>query len=100
MREWLSSARIRRISCGGVVTSIATTSVRGTVTSRARLSESSKIDRMSWGAPLSTPAVLAACAASRFSSSSSGGGGASNRMRPPKGRTMRFSAPTSRRSSG
>src|SRR5216683_2003342 len=77
------------MSSGGVLISSAMTSVRGTITSRERLSESSKIERISCGAPLSI-SRLAACAVSSFSSSSRGGGGDSNRTLPPSGRKATF----------
>ena len=99
MRLWLSSARIRRISVGGVEISTATTSVRGTITSRQRLSESSNTLRISSGALASTP-LFAACAASIRSSSSSGGGGGSNRARILKGRRTRLTPASSTRANG
>ena len=84
---------------GGAEISTATTSVRGTITSRQRLSESSKTLRMSSGALAST-FWFAAWAASIRSSSSSGGGGGSKRARTPKGRRTRLTPASSTRANG
>ena len=99
MREWFSSASSRSTSVGGVEISTVTTSVRGTITSRQRLSDSSKMERMSCGALLST-SLLAACAVSSFSSSSRGGGGGSKRSVRPKVRATRLSTLSSTRMGG
>ena len=82
-----------------MVTSTVTTSVRDTMTSRQRLSDSSKMERMSCGALLST-SFLAACAASSFSNSSSGGGGGSKRSVRPKVRAPTLSSFSVRRMGG
>src|SRR4029434_1051916 len=84
---------------GGVEISTAITSVRGTITSLQRLSDSSNTLRMSSGALAST-FWFAAWAASIRSSSSSGGGGGSKRARIPKGRSKRLTTPSSTRANG
>ncbi len=71
------------ISGIGVSTSTATTSVRGTITSRATLSRNSKTLWMSSLVASDPAPARRAYSASARSISSSGGGGSENRARRP-----------------